>query len=396
MKNLFFTIVFIPIFLWLSIFSFGQNLERLDGSSLSVDSLHAKVEYLMKVANVSGVAIAVFNDNSSVFTHTYGLAQVPNNTLMQTSSVMYAASLAKAVFAYIVMQYVQEEILDLDIPLVTYLSKPLPDYDFQGWQKGYHDLKDDGRYQQITARMCLTHTTGFPNWRWFEDDRKLKIKFDPGTRYSYSGEGLNLLQFVIEQISGLDYEEISSERVFAPLGMNNSSQVWQTRFDQNICYGHKENGEPYELMKWKEASAGGSMSTTIEDFSKFFTALINGHGLTEASFEEMTNTQVRIMSKRQFGPLSKMDSDDNEGIKLGYGLGLGVFQTPYGRAFFKEGHDEGWGHYAICFPEREIGMVIMTNNNNGESIFKELLEYTIGDTFTPWEWEGYIPYKHQE
>ena len=308
---------------------------------------------------------------------------------------MYAASFAKTVFAYTAMQFVQEEVIDLDKPLVEYLSKPLPGYKIEGWKRGYHDLKDDDRYKKITARMCLTHTTGFPNWRWFEADKKLKIKYDPNTHYSYSGEGLYLLQFVLEQITGKDYESISQERVFTPLGMTNTSQVWQTRFDSNICYGHNPKGEPYELMKWKEASAGGSMSTTLEDFTKFYTALINCKGLSKKSFKAMTNTQLRIRSRSQFGPLAGIDSTDNDDIQLGYGLGVGVFKTAYGTAFFKEGHDDGWGHYSICFPDKKIAVVIMTNNDNGESIFKELLAYSIGDIFTPWRWENYIPCDHK-
>ena len=99
----------------------------------------------------------------------------------------------------------------------------------------------------------------------------------------------------------------------------------------------------------------------------------------------MTNLQVRIRSQRQFGPLSRVDSTDNDNIQLGYGFGVGVFKTPYGRAFFKEGHDDGWGHYTVCFPEKKIAIVIMTNSDNGESIFKELLAYAIVDKFTPWK-----------
>jgi CubicO group peptidase (beta-lactamase class C family) len=290
------------------------------------------------------------------------------------------------------MQFVQEKVIDLDKPLVEYLNKPLTEYNIPGWRRGYQDLKNDDRYKKITARMCLTHTTGFPNWRWFETDKKLKFKFDPGTRYSYSGEGLYLLQFVIEQVTGKDYETISQERVFKVFGMNNTSQVWQKRFDDNICYGHNAKGEPYEIMKWKEASAGGSMSTTLEDFTKFYAGFISATGLSNERFEEMTTTQVRIRSRSQFGPLAIVDSTDNDNIQLGYGLGVGVFKTNFGRAFFKEGHDEGWGHYSICFPDKKIAVVIMTNNDNGESIFKELLAYAIGDTFTPWRWENYIPY----
>ena len=389
-----FRIFLATILLTVSIISFGQNIERIDGSRITADSLNTKIEYLMKVANVSGVAIAVFNDNKPIFNKTYGLADVQKNIPLEKTSVMYGASFAKTVFAYIAMQFVQEEVIDLDKPLVQYLNKPLPEIKINGFRRGYHDLKDDKRYEKITARMCLTHTTGFPNWRWFEADKKLKIKFDPGTRYSYSGEGLYLLQFVIEQLTGKDYETISQERVFKPLGMTNTSQVWQTRFDNNICYGHNAKGEAYELMKWKEASAGGSMSTTFEDFTKFYTYLISGKGLSKKSFKEMTSQQIRIKSRSQFGPLARKDSTDNDNIQLGYGLGVGTFTTPYGRAFFKEGHDDGWGHYSVCFPDKKIAVVIMTNNDNGESIFKEFLDYSIGDTFTPWRWENYIPYNY--
>lgn len=374
----------------------AQQIKKIDGSIITADSLDARIKFLMKAANVSGVAISVFNENKPVFSKTYGLADVPNKIVLQPTSVMYAASLAKMVFAYIAMQLVQEKVIDLDTPLVEYLRNPLPEYKIPGWKRGYQDIANDERYKKITARMCLTHTTGFPNWRWFEDDKKLKIMFDPGTRYSYSGEGLYLLQFVIEQITGQDYENISQARVFEPLGMKNSSQVWQSHFDSNICYGHNSEGVPYALMKWKEASAGGSMSTTLEDFTKFYTALIHGEGLSEESFREMTGQQIRIRSRAQFGPLSKIDGTDNDNIQLGYGLGVGTFTTPYGSAFFKEGHDEGWGHYSISFPDKKIAVMMMTNNDYGESIFKELLAYAIGDTFTPWRWENYIPYDLKE
>lgn len=372
---------------------FAQYINRIDGTKISMDSLKLKIEYLMTTANVSGICISVFNSNKLVYTSAFGLANVPQKEPLKTSTVLYGASFAKEVFAYIVMQLVQENQIDLDKPLVEYLPKPLVDYKITGWNRGYQHLANDDRYKKITGRMCLNHTSGFPNWRWFEADKKLKIKFEPGSRYSYSGEGIYLLQFVIEQITGKDYETISQDRAFKPLGMINTSNVWQNRFDDNLCYGHNPKGEPYELMKWKEASAGGSMSTTLDDFTKFYTALIQSNGLTKASFNEMTKPQVRIKSKQQFGPDALIDCNDNDNIQLSYGLGVGVMKTPYGRAFFKEGHDDGWGHYSICFLDKGIAIIIMTNNDNGESIFKDLLATAIGDTFTPWRWENYIPYK---
>ena len=305
---------------------------------------------------------------------------------------MYAASFAKVVFACIVMQLVQEKIIDLDKPVVEYLAGTLVDYKIRGWKRGYEDLRNDDRYKKITDRMCLDHATGFPNWQWYQADKKIKIKFEPGRRYGYSGEGLYLLQFVISQITGKDYETISQERIFKPLlGMMNTSQVWQQRFENNICFRHSARGQPYDLIKWNEASAGGSIRTTLADYTKFYTAAIQGKGLSKASFKEMMDSQIRIRSKQQFGPDTLIDNNENDHIALSYGLVIGLLKTLYGKAFFKEGHNDGWGHYSICFIEKGIAIFMMTNNDNGESIFKELPATAIGDIFTPLQWETYIP-----
>ena len=59
---------------------------------------------------------------------------------------------------------------------------------------------------------------------------------------------------------------------------------------------------------------------------------------------------------------------------------------------FKEGHGDGFQHYSIIFPERGLGVLLMSNSDNAESIFHHLLILTIADTYTPLEWEGYVPY----
>src|SRR5579872_957298 len=107
---------------------------------------------------------------------------------------MTAASLSKSAFATVVMRLVEDGRLDLDKPISGYLSKPLPDY------PQYADLKGDDRYKKLTLRILLSHTSGFPNWRAFEEDRKLRIHFEPGTRYAYSGEGIDLAQLAVETV----------------------------------------------------------------------------------------------------------------------------------------------------------------------------------------------------
>jgi serine-type D-Ala-D-Ala carboxypeptidase/endopeptidase len=66
------------------------------------------------------------------------------------------------------------------------------------------------------------------------------------------------------------------------------------------------------------------------------------------------------------------------------------------RGAFKEGHGDGFQHYSIIFPEAGTGIIMMSNSDNAESIFKELLETAIADRYTPWYWENYIPYNQQK
>ena len=101
---------------------------------------------------------------------------------------------------------------------------------------------------------------------------------------------------------------------------------------------------------------------------------------------------TRFIRSRSHSGRREKETTLYDGIQLSYGLGWGLLKTPYGIGAFKEGHGDGFQHYSIVFPEAKKGILIMTNSDNGESIFKALLEIGIGDIYTPWEWEGYIPY----
>jgi hypothetical protein len=240
--------------------------------------------------------------------------------------------------------------------------------------------------------MLLSHTSGFPNWRAFEDDRKLKIHFEPGSRYAYSGEGIQLLQLVVEAITKRSLADLMQQYVFQPLGMTRTSMVWEDRFETDYSNGYDEYGRSLGPERRTNADAAGSLQTTLRDFAQFMLAVTQGQRLRSETRELMLSPQIQISSTHQFPTLSADTTDANKPIRLSYGLGWGLYWTPYGKAFFKEGHDEGWRNYTVCFDKSKVGIVIMTNSSNGEGIFKELLETLIRNTFTPIEWEGYTPY----
>lgn len=366
----------------------GQQpaIHRLDGSTIAPAEVDSTVTRLMKAAEVTGVGIAIFNDGKIAYEKAYGFRDTEKKLPLTEDSVMTAASFSKVAAGYMEMQLAQEGTLDLDKPVYQYLPKPLPEYE------KYADLAGDQRYKKITARMLLSHTSGFPNWRWANDDRKLNINFEPGSRYAYSGEGIDLLQMVAETITRKPLEDLMREHVFLPLGMARTSMVWQERFESDFANGYDEYGRSLGPERRKTADAAGSMQTTPRDFARFMLGVMNGEGLRKETREQMFSPQIQIKAKHQFPTMENETTDANNFIRLSYGLGWGLYWSPVGKAFFKEGHDEGWRNYAVSFDKPKSGMLIMTNSSNGEGIFKELLETLLRDTFTPIEWEGYTPY----
>jgi CubicO group peptidase (beta-lactamase class C family) len=364
----------------------AQSIQRLDGSTISPAQIDTTVARLMKAAEVTGAGIAIFNDGKIAYLKAYGFRDTEKSLPLTVDSVMTAASFSKVAFAYLVMQLVEEGKLDLDKPVYQYFPKPLPEY------PSYRDLANDPLYKKITARMLLSHTSGFPNFRWINDDKKLNINFEPGSRYAYSGEGIELLQFVVETIANQPLQELMQAKVFQPLGMTRTSMVWQDRFESNYANGYDEYGRSIGPERRPKADAAGSMQTTPRDFAQFLLAVMNGKGLQPKTRELMLSPQIQILAKHQFPTMENIATDENKAICLSYGLGWGLYWTPYGKAFFKEGHDVGWRNYTVVFDQSKTGLLIMTNSANGEAMFKELIETLLKNSYTPIEWEGYTPY----
>jgi CubicO group peptidase (beta-lactamase class C family) len=364
----------------------AASVKRLDGGTISAAEIDATVTRLMHAAKVTGVGIALFNDRKPVYLKSYGYRDKEKALPLTPDSVMSGASFTKVAFAYLVMQLVQEGVLDLDKPVYQYMGKPLPEF------RNYTDLAGDERYKKITARMLLSHTSGFPNWRRFNDDQKLHIHFEPGSRFAYSGEGIDLLHLVVEIVTDKGLEDLMRERVFRPLGMNRSSMIWQQSFESDYANGYDEEEKSLGPQRRKYAGGAGSLLTTPADFALFLQAIMRGTGLKKETREMMLIPQIQILSKHEFPPLATETTDENKAIKLSYGLAWGLYWTPYGKAFFKEGHDDGWRNYAVCFDDKGIGLMMMTNSSNGEGIYKELLETLLKNTYTPIEWEGFTPY----
>jgi CubicO group peptidase (beta-lactamase class C family) len=357
-------------------------------------AIEAEVSRIMSQTHSNGMAVAVIDHGNVGYVHAYGIRNAKGDPLT-TDTVMYGASLTKTVFAYTVMQLVDQCKLNLDTPIKDDLDNPLPSYGpdpvFPDKHGPYKDLADDPRWEKITPRMCLTHSTGFNNFWFIEPDQKLRIHFEPGARFNYSGEGFILLQFVIEhgrkaQGLGLDVGDLTNA-IFDRLRMTRTSLIWRDAFAGNLADGWNDQGQSQQLDRRKKVRVAGSMDTTISDLAKFVSALVRGDGLSAASRAEMTKPRLHLTTAHQFPPFLPDLPASEQRKDLYAGLGVVVFDGPQGHGFYKGGHDGQTANTMVCIEDAQRCVLILSNDVRSEASFPELVRFILGDIGVPYDWE---------
>ena len=282
---------------------------------------------------VPGIAVGFVDGNGATRIVTSGTGGDGRGPV-DDESVFGAASLSKPVFASGVLSLVDGGRLELDRPLSEYLAEPY--------------LATDERAASITARMVLSHTTGLPNWR---QDGPLLLRWSPGTRWGYSGEGYSYLQEVVEHVAGTRLDRYLTDTVLRPLGMNDSCFAWQDVPEKRLALGHGTDGKlspPFRPLRAK--AAAGGMFTTVSDYLRFLV-----HSLAD--------------NPRMFEPQARIDDE------LAWGLGWGIETIGTGRAVWQWGDDPGYKNFVIGLPADRQGAVVFTNGDRGAAVYSEMVRH---------------------
>ncbi len=328
------------------------------GFDIPEDSIDSYLDVKMKSLNIPGLSIAIINDGKVVYHQTKGYADIENKKIVTKKTIFEGASISKSVFAYFVMKFVEEGKLDLDKPLYQYMAYP--------------DIAYDERYKEITARMVLSHRTGFPNWREDEKDGLLKLKFDPGTDYSYSGEGYQYLALVLRHIEHTDWnglEAVFQEKVARPLEMKHTVFIENEYTEKHkaaayVPEGRVDVANDYWSKKSKGIfSAPASIHSESIDFSKWMIAVMNKEGLSKESFNEL------------FSPHSLVDETDFYNIY--YTLGFSTPEIPLTDIYLHGGNNIGFTSWFALDSNKKWGYVLFTNSEFGEQLGEELLFYLL-------------------
>jgi CubicO group peptidase (beta-lactamase class C family) len=353
-----------------------------------------EITRLMRLGPVPGMSMAIVQ-GGDVVTRAFGVRRAGGDAVtadaVTADTVFEAASLTKPVFAYVVQQLVDEKLLDLDRPLADYVPLPNP---------------DDPRGKTITARHVLSHSSGWRNWRNGPNDR-LVADFEPGSRFSYSGEGFFFLQRVAERLTGRGVGRLVRERAFQPLGMTRSSFAWRADLEPALASPHSSRGQPFDsynaktgkvfatvaqesgrsledftvedaekalpradanapkLPNWLVPNAAASLMTTARDYAAFLRHLL---GPARPTLDRMTRTRVTL----------------NEA--LDWGLGLGVEKVGDRRLFWHWGDNPGFKNFVVGDAAAGHAMVVFTNGNAGRAVYERVVRASTGGDHPAFVW----------
>lgn len=335
-----------------------ETVESYFGFDIPKDTIDSYLDSKMMANKINGLSLAIVNNGEIVYSFRKGFANKEKQIPVTSSTIFEGASISKPVFAFFVMTFVEDKTLDLDQPLYTYLPK--------------EEIAHDERYKKITARMVLSHQSGFQNWREDDVDKKLKIQFEPGTKYFYSGEGYQYLAEVIKHLLKTNWKGLENEfqkRVAKPLGLKNTVFVQNDEIRKQKATPYDENSKEIDWKNnyWFQKndtvfSAPASIHSEITDFSKWMIAIMNKESLSEKSYQELLQ------------PHSKIPEEE---IPLSYTLGFVKPEIPFTNIYMHGGNNIGFTSYFVLDTKKKWGFVLFTNSEYGEQLGLELFYYTL-------------------
>lgn len=311
------------------------------------------IETYQKYFNIPGVSLALVKDGKLIYHKTYGVKNMITGEKVDGNTLFEAASVTKPVFAFAVQRLAERNVIDLEKPLYEYLP--------------YNDIDYDERYKLITARHVLTHRTGFPNWRWMNQDGKLDLKFTPGTKYNYSGEGFEYLKMVVEKITGKKVEQVLKEEVIEPIGLYHTFFSRNDSLRSMVAEGHFNKLPNFDELPENPGMAY-SMHTESKIFTRFMIYLLEQKGLNTQSYQSMFAKHSEY----------NFDAGDEKPKDPAYmGMSLEVRETPFGKSFGHGGNNGDFKCGFEVYKDLRMGYVIFTNSNTSDPLLRYIRDFLV-------------------
>ncbi|AQX02152.1 serine hydrolase domain-containing protein [Elizabethkingia anophelis] len=335
-------------FILLSHLFCSAQIKTYYGNKVSIQFFENKIKKVMDSLQIPGMSVAIINNGKIAYNRGFGFSDIKQRKQATNQTFFEAASLSKPVFSYFVLKLAHEGKLNLDKPLYQYLPA---------------DNISDERYKKITARMVLSHTTGLPNW---SEITPIPLLFNPGEKFSYSGEAFVYLAKVIAKITKTNFqnlEQLFQQKVAQKLGLKNFHFVITKEAEYNQATGYQNRQQVKDIRDRTIFDPAGGLYANTSNYAQFLIKLI----------------KQKKVYKEMFMPISHLD--DNDPIKKYFGiqnwtLGLAVIKIKNSINYWHGGNNLGFTSSFIINPEKEFGYVFFTNAdqcNDMKKVFEDIL-----------------------
>jgi CubicO group peptidase (beta-lactamase class C family) len=336
-----FTILLISFFLY-SYHASTQNAE----TSLTQNQI---IDNLVTENNIIGATAAYSINGITKWNHSSGYSDLENKILFTDNTITRMASISKPMTAIAAMQLVEQGLLDLDAPVQKYIV------DFPTHKKG-----------AILVKHLLSHTSGIDGYKNGKEaqttksydslDEAIKVfqnrklKFKPGSSYSYTTYGYVVLGAIIEKVSGQKFEDYMQGHIWDKVDMYDTGvEKFKKEYENKSLLYHYEKGKSKKASKNNLSNRvpGGGFYTTLNDMIKFGNGVLNNSFIQKSTHEKML--QIYSLEK--------------DGNPYGYGWFL-YGPKPFNNAVFgHSGEQTGSACQILIKPESNMVVVVLSNTS---------------------------------
>lgn len=357
-----------------------------DGEIETASAIDAYLDTAVEQTKIPGVVALVVDGEGIIYSHTAGYRNTRDRVPMTEDTLFNIASMTKPIAATAIMMLVEEGKLSLDDPI----SKHVPEFEGKPVLAAF---ADDGTYttrpaaSEVTVRQLLSHSSGLAYGFASEtmsqlaaanqgtDVATLPLLFDPGTAWAYAG-GIAVVGRALEQIEGTTLDAFLEQRLFEPLGMEDTFYVVPDEKRARVATVHRmtdrglvETPVPEEVRS--PVSGDGGLFSTALDYAQFIRMFLNG-GVAPDGTRLLSAASLRVMGENQLGDV-RVSRQDEPTPLLARAFPLGAGRDGFGVGFQVTGaHDDaaarapGSMSWAGIFntefwidPQREIGAVLL-------------------------------------
>ncbi|MEP3224352.1 MAG: serine hydrolase domain-containing protein [Parasphingorhabdus sp.] len=314
-----------------------------------------KFSTLMSEHKILTAGVAVIEGGKLVWSGNFGM-QSPS--VPASSKTQYnVGSVTKAVTAETVLRLVELGEISLDESMSGHWIDP--------------DLSGDSRHEQLTPRIALIHKTGFPNWRFFTPERKLKFLTNPGEVFGYSGEGYEYLAKFAEKKTGEKFDALVQKHLFEPNKITNAAfsidtenfgKIAQTKDSSGKFPGHYCYPENGYCRNPGSSTAADDLVITIQDYAKFLIYVMTEKGYSS----EIAKDRNTVQSDKGENATVDCQKVPTPNCPQAQGYGLGWEVIDYGdRKIISHGGSD-WHELALTYFDTASrdGVIIFLNAPN--------------------------------